>query len=300
MPSRVQLLSLLLLLCVCAPLAAQDGADSLRTGRDTSAQGTTKTPRTRRNDSLMRAQDSILLAANTRLASDSLSMESYLQIAAIYKERKQYRSELAIAERMVAVNPYSATANFIYGDALLDNESPYQAIPPLQRTLQMEPGFVRARTTMADAYAMRRSFDTALAHLDTAIRTNPRYAQAFLQRAELLAELGRDSAAMEDYQAAGELAPEDTTVWLHLVRIQVKTYRHAEALPVLEYLLSRDTTAEILYTFADAAEHAGETAQAVTAYERFMLRFPRDRRALEAERALLRLRGTVYKGGQNE
>jgi|GEM_PF-5178357 len=314
MPSHVRLffLPLLLLFALCCtPLAAQNGAgqsrtvDSLRSNRDTLEQSrdtgrTAPTQRTRRSDSLMRVQDSLLLAANTTLARDSMSMESYQQIAAIYKERRQYRSALTIAERMVAVNPYSALANYIYGDILLDNELPDRAIPVLQRALMMEPRFVRARTTLADAYAMRRLFDTALAHLDTAIRTNPRYAQSYLQRAELLSELGRDSAAMEDYQSAGELAPEDTTIWLQLVRLQVKTYRHAEALPVIHYLLSRDTTAEVLLLLADAAEHTGETAEAITAYERFILLFPRHRRALEAERILLRLRGTVYQGGRQE
>jgi|GEM_PF-2094732 len=246
------------------------------------AQGYTVSPA----DSLRQAQDSIIAAANRAIAGDSTLVDEYAKIIAIHKSRKHYEKTLDIATRMQMRNPGSALANFAQGDAELDNGIPDRAIAPLWRALTIDPTFVRARVTLAEAYTMLKSYDTALAHLDTALGYNPRYAQAHVQRATLLTQMGRDSEAVESYRSASELLPDTFGPWLKLGRALVKVGIYDEAIEALTYAMSlNNASADALYLLAEAHEKAGHAAEAASSYERFMLRFPTDRRALDAERA---------------
>ena len=243
-------------------------------------------------DSLRQAQDSIITVANAAIAHDSTLVDEYAKIIAIHKSRKHYETELTVAGLMQGRNPGSALANFIYGDAQLDNGAPEKAIEPLQHALTIEPIFVRARATLAEAYTMMKSYDSALAQLDTALRSNPRYAQAHVQRAALLTQLGRDSEAVESYRAASELLPDTFGPWLKLGRALIKIGNYDEAIDALTYAMSLNSaSADALYLFAEANEKGGHTAEATHAYEQFMLHFPTDRRALDAERAARALGG---------
>jgi protein O-GlcNAc transferase len=243
-------------------------------------------------DSIARVQDSILYASNLAIAKDSTQVEEFQKIVSIYKSRKRFDEELKIAQAMLAANPSSALAYFAYGDAQLDNSEPELAIEPLNKALIIEPSFVRVRVVLAEAYAMMKAFDSALQQLDTAIAFNPRYAQAHMQKAALLSQLNRDSQAVESYRAAAELLPDSFTPWMKLARGLYKASRYEEALDVLQYTTSLNSeSADALYLYAETCESLGRIPDAVKAYESFMLRFPTDRRALDAERAARELAG---------
>lgn len=241
-----------------------------------------------------RAQDSTIAAAFLAIARDSNQVSEYQKIIGIYKSRKQPEQELKIAEKMLASNPGSAAAYFTSGDVQLDNSEPEQAIEMLQKALKIDPNFVRAHTVLAEAYLMMNSTDTlqarldtatALAHLDTALNLNPRYAQAYLQRAALLTRLGRHSAAVEDFQVLSELLPDDLSIWLKLSRALSRAGMLEESADALKYAVSLDPKSpDALYRLAEASVDAGRYDEGMHAYEKFMLQFPTDPRALEAER----------------
>lgn len=241
-------------------------------------------------DSIEMVQDSILSAAYATLANDSTLVDPYIRIAGIHKARKKWTMELKIAEQLIRINPYNADANFTYADALLDNDHPDSAIVHLRRALRMEPEFVRARATLADAFTMKKMYDSALWHLDTALALNPRYAQAHWQRGSILAGLGRDSEAVASYQAAAELTPDSYSIWMTLSRLLLKVQEPERAADALAYVKQLDPdSADAAYLFADTSMKLGRTEVAKQAFEDFMLRFPRDRRALDAERMARRL-----------
>lgn len=260
----------LLSIAIASPMFAQEGALSY-----------TPSPA----DSLRHAHDSIVAAANTAIMGDSSLIDEYQKIIAVFKHRKNYDLELTVAARMMAANPASALAYFAYGDAQLDNGAPELAIEPLGKALIVEPAFVRARVTLAEAYTMKQLYDTALMHLDTALFSNPRYAQAHLQRASVLTHLGRDNDAVESLRAAAELLPESFPHWMKLARALFQNGKYEEALDALKYALTlNDNSPDALYLYAETNEMLGNVEEAVRAFEDFMLRFPTDRRALEAER----------------
>jgi len=258
------------------PLLAQEGAPMSSTNVD----------------SLQRVQDSVFYAASIAIAHDSTQLDEYQKIITIHKARKRFDEELKIAQQMVAANPAAPTAYFAVGDAQLDNGAPELAIEPLGKALIIEPAFVRVRVVLAEAYAMLKSFDTALCHLDTAITFNPRYAQAHMQKAALLTQLGRDNEAVESYRAAAELLPDSFNPWMKLARGLYKAGRFEEAIDAVQYATTLNTnSSDALYLYAETCEQLGRITDAITAYESFMLRFPTDRRALDAERAARELAG---------
>ncbi len=247
-----------------------------------------------RTDSLERYQDSVLNSAFIALAGDSTLVDEYEKIATIFKARHKYTQELATTSRLIRINPYSPVANFIQADALLDNSFIDSAIVHLYRSLTLEPSFVRARTTLADAYKMKKAYDTSLWMLDTAIAQNPRYAQAHSQRAELLTQIGHDTEAIASYRTASELLPNSYPIWMLLSRAYIKIKNYDEAIDALAYARSlRPNSADALYLYAESNLRGDRLGEAIKAYEEFALEFPLDKRALEAERIARRLRDTA-------
>lgn len=254
-------------------------------------QGDTSTRTVFPSDSLERYQDSVLSSAFIALAADSTLVVEYEKIAAIYKARRKFTLELATTSRLIRINPYSPVGNFIQGDALLDNSLVDSAIVHLYRSLTLEPTFVRARTTLADAYKMKKAYDTALWMLDTAIAQNPRYAQAHSQRAEILTQLGRDTEAITSYRTASELLPSSFAIWMTLSRAYLKVRSYEDAIETLAYARSLNpNSADALYLYAESNYNGDQRDEAIKAYEEFALQFPLDRRALDAERLARRLR----------
>lgn len=237
-------------------------------------------------DSTSRAQDSIMTSAFMALAKDSTLVDEYQKILGIYKARKQYEQELLTAQHMISAAPSSAMAYYSLADAELDNGDPDEAIKALSRALVIEPSFPKALVLMAEAHTMNKASDSALVYLNRAIALNPRYAQAHIQRATLLSQLGRDAEAIESFRAASELLPDSYDAWFKYARALVRSGDSAEAVDVLRYVISLDEgSADAHYLFAQACAGAGRKDEAIAAYKEFFLHFPRDSRALEAERA---------------
>lgn len=270
-------LSLIILLLLALPASGQNG------GSRTSAP---------QPDSTRRVQDSVVEAAHRAIARDSTLIEEYQKILTVLKARRRYDEELLLGEQMMMANPSSALAYFSYGDAQLDNVTPELAMVSLSKALLIQPTFVRARVALAEAFMMTKSYDTALTHLDTALLHNPRYAQAHIQRASLLTQLGREPEALENYRAASELLPDSFTQWLRLGRLLVKMGQYDEAIDALEYATVLNTESSDAYYFhAEALAGAGRKDEAIRAYNDFWMRFPRDHRALEAERIAREMAG---------
>lgn len=243
-------------------------------------------------DSLDHVQDSVIAAANTTIAHDSTKVEEYQKILAIYKARKRFVDELDLATQMAVANPTSALAFFAVGDAHLDNGTADSAVVAFATALKIDPAFVRVRVTLAEAYTMLQSLDTALMYLNSAVQLNPRYAQAHVQRALLLSKMGRDSDAIESYRAAADLLPDSFQSWMRLARAQMKISQYEEAIVTAQYAMSLNPqSSDPVYLLGEAYLKLNRNSQAAETFEAFMLRFPTDRRALEAERIARELKG---------
>ncbi|KXK53289.1 MAG: Tetratricopeptide repeat protein [Chlorobi bacterium OLB7] len=141
---------------------------------------------------------------------------------------------------------------------------------------------MRAHTLIAEAWGMIDSTSQALAHLDTAIALNPRFAQARLQRANLLSKLRQYGQAAEDLESLVDLIPEDAGNWMRLGNTHAKAGNHAAAAEAFRTAVAmHPAMPDPLFRFAEESVAAGNSEEGMHAYEKFMLTFPTDSRALK-------------------
>lgn len=245
-------------------------------------------------DSIRLAQDSVLARANAIIVTDSAAVDEFEKIAMILKERKRFATQLQIATRMVEANPSSALAHLVYGDALLDNDQPERSVTALTQALTLAPKFVRARVMLAETFEILHKSDSAVAQLDTALQHNPRHANAHMQLARILMKRGMSGEAAGHYRIACELLPDAASSygpWMKFADALVANYAYAEAIDALRYCIRlQPTSPDPHLLVAETFEKSGDTSRAIRAYLDFARRFASDERALDAERAALRLR----------
>ena len=235
-------------------------------------------------DSAYTAEDSTVVVLHRAINADSSMLESWRALLDIQKRRGDFEQELHLASKMAAANPDEPRAFYALGDAQLNNGMVVEAIVSLRQALSLEPRYVRALTTIAEAYDMAFIRDTALMYLDSAVRCNPRNAQGHFQRAELLTRMGRRLEAIDSYRAWANLQPFVAEPWIKLGEAQSLIGEYREAITTLEYALSlKEDSPDALFQIAVAKQGIGETVEAKTAFRDFFFRFPRHERAQEAE-----------------
>ncbi len=235
-------------------------------------------------DSSYTAEDSTVAALHYALNADSSLLDTWRSLLDIMKRRGEFEQELQLATLMAEANPTEPRALYALGDAQLDNGMVVEGIASLRKAITLEPRYVRALTTIAEAYDMAFIHDTALVFLDSAVRCNPRNAQAHFQRAELLIRMGRRLEAIESYRAWANLQPFAAEPWVKLGEAQCVVGDYTAAISTLEYALSlKEDSPNALFQMAVAKQGIGETVEAMTAFRDFFYRFPKHERAMEAE-----------------
>lgn len=245
---------------------------------------TTQWPEYTKLDSTFRAKDSTYVALQQSIGQDSTNLDSWRELLNMVKDRGEYEFELELALRMVHANVTQARAHFSLGDAQLDNGMVPEGIESLKKALSLEPRYVRALTTIAEAYDMAFMKDTSLIYLDSAVACNPRYAQAHFQRAELLTRMGRRVEAIDSYRAWANLQPFVAEPWIKLGEAQSLVGNYEDAIQTLSYALTlKEDAPDALFQIAVAKQGIGETVEAKAAFRDFFFRFPTHEKAKEAE-----------------
>ena len=245
---------------------------------------TTQWPEYSTLDSSYTAEDSTIVKLHQALQADSSLLDTWRSLLDIMKRRGEFERELELSVLMAAANPTEARALYAMGDAQLDNGMVVEGIASLRKAIALEPRYVRALTTIAEAYDMAFIHDTALVFLDSAVRCNPRNAQGHFQRAELLIRMGRRIEAIESYRAWANLQPFVAEPWVKLGEAQCIVGDYTDAISTLEYALSlKEDSPSALFQMAVAKQGIGETVEAMTAFRDFFFRFPKHERAMEAE-----------------
>ena len=95
-----------------------------------------------------------------------------------------------------------ARAHFETGKLLGLTGDPAGAVEQLEKTVELMPGIVEARMTLAGALARSQRFEEAAEQFDVALGQRPELIQAHLGRARALLFGGRDSRAVESLEAS--------------------------------------------------------------------------------------------------
>jgi tetratricopeptide (TPR) repeat protein len=119
-----------------------------------------------------------------------------------------YGSALRMWELGVRQRPENPRARLSLAVALLGDRQTDRAIAELDRAIALEPRYAEAYANRASAYYMKGRPDRALADYDQAIVLRPAYALAYSNRGVAQKALGRLDQAVRDYTRALELNPD--------------------------------------------------------------------------------------------
>lgn len=118
----------------------------------------------------------------------------------------RWKDSLTLFESAVAVAPHAVAYNNI-AVVHLDRRDYTRAIEPLTHALKMDPHYVKARINRATAFEKNGRVEEAKHDWEQLIEIEPRNAEGYNNRAELLMDLRRLDEAISDFTSAIKLAP---------------------------------------------------------------------------------------------
>ena len=111
-------------------------------------------------------------------------------------------------EHAIRLDPREATYHCNLGEARRQLNELDQAIACLRRAVELKPGYLTAVINLGSVHFAAEDYPAALEAFEAAQRLSPEDALVKAYRADALRELGRVRAAVDEYEAALQLAPD--------------------------------------------------------------------------------------------
>jgi tetratricopeptide (TPR) repeat protein len=133
-------------------------------------------------------------------------------IAMIMTTRTQvtyWKDSFTLNKRTLAVTENNYTAYNNMGAILMEQKKYDEALPCLQKALEIRPGYYLAIANMANAMRDLHQYDNALAYIDKALKEQPYEGLAYFIQGRIFSDMGNPDAALSAYKKAAKLDPDD-------------------------------------------------------------------------------------------
>ena len=154
-----------------------------------------------------------------------------------WRQSGMYRDVFVLYETTLARNPSSWVAHLNLGAALDDAGRPEEALPHLQRALELKPGFPETLNSLGNVLNRLGRSREALPLLEQAVRIQPRFAGAHNTLGVALMSLGRAGEGIAEFGRAVELDPKLATARVNLGWALANNGRVTEAVAQFEHVL---------------------------------------------------------------
>jgi predicted Zn-dependent protease len=131
-------------------------------------------------------------------------------------------------KRLVTAYPNESGVHFLYGAYLMELH-PNQAVPELERELEISPTHVLARVRLAEALIAQRNFDRALVLAQQAIQLDPKRASAHMMAGEALVAKGQSDEGIKELEIARADDPAVSRTHWDLLRAYTAAGRKEDA-----------------------------------------------------------------------
>lgn len=210
---------------------------------------------------------------------------SALEQSQICCEQKQWQTASQLCERAIHLfEPGAATAYRILGWAMQEQGNLAEAEQIFLKALAIQPDSAEVQARLGSVYAAKAEWDKAISHYQQAIALDPTFAGAYLklgevwqqiddldraadsfyqafqlkpdlapasfyaQLADLLASQNKRDAAAQVYPIAAAGVPEQPSVWLNWIELQIQQGEQAGAIETCYQALLHHPTQPMLYT----------------------------------------------------
>lgn len=172
-------------------------------------------------------------------------------------------------QRAIQLRPDYVHALTNLGDALVQLGRPQDALPHLERAVRVQPIATEAHNTLGAALLALGRTDDALQHFRQATELNPRFAPAHQNLGLALATADRPAEAIPHFARAVQLRPDYVDAELSWGIALMSTDRFTEAIPHFERALALDPASAAAHqAFARALARYGRLDQALTHFRR--------------------------------
>jgi tetratricopeptide (TPR) repeat protein len=212
-------------------------------------------------------------AAAERINYDSglEAAQVYLQQALAYCDRHKWDNAIAACQQAIEVEPDSAEAYKIWGNALHRSGKTAEAMGYYAKAIAIKPDLAEVYANLGSLYAQQQKWQQAIEYYQKAILINPKFVGAYKNLAKVWHHLGNNEQFWECHHQALSLEPELANAKDHLqlgdrLRQQGKL---EQALVHYRCAIKLESeSSEGYQKLAQVLEELGRWQEATTYYER--------------------------------
>lgn len=185
-----------------------------------------------------------------------------------YQRNPDFRSELAIWWDTTYKRPENERAANNLGNALLKLDRAADAMPHLDRAIELSPTYADPYNNRGVALLRLRQPEKALAEFETAARLKKRYADAHYNMGEAYLQLGRPADAIAALERSLEMNPNNPKAHNNLGIALLDTGRIDESIAAERRALELNPEMpEAYYNLGNSLARAGRADEALAAYD---------------------------------
>ncbi len=234
--------------------------------------------------------DEAIVEFSSAAACNPSMPDARIALAEAYAEKGDDNRALAAYEAVLKLQPNNVEALRASGKLCLRHEMNTQAVPLLERLVELQPADPQAKCDLAAAYAATGKFEQAEKELDQALRADPDNASALVGLGAVYLRTNRTQQALPLLQKAVTRVPNDSKPFYLLGSAYNRLGKYQEAVTALEQAARLSPNdADIYYQLASACEHAGRSEERHAAMQRFAELKEQSEKTFEARRKAMKL-----------
>jgi tetratricopeptide (TPR) repeat protein len=153
--------------------------------------------------------------------------ETWLTLARLWDHNGQKDRSFEILNKGVLALPGEPKLLRSFGKALLDRNSPAEALPYLEKAYEIDPEDLQGRLALADAQHQLGHFDAAWQLLAPFEETYPQYPAVSKLLGKVMLDTGREKSAEPVLIFAADQYPEDIDIILTAARLIINKYENS-------------------------------------------------------------------------
>jgi tetratricopeptide (TPR) repeat protein len=155
--------------------------------------------------------------------------EAQLKLAELYYVVKEHQKSIDLLNVLIAQDPTDASTYSLKADNQRELKDTIRAIATYQKALELDGSYYDAAMQLGLLLTAKRN-SSAKEYFTTAIRINPRSAEAYFGRAYYFQQMGEFQKALMDYRKVIDIDPSSDKSYYNVGIINFDAQRYDEAL----------------------------------------------------------------------